>query len=53
MNIFVSALDSKLPNGFCPGPRYTKTLPFEQDDCQMSIHSHRIFTASLRIRYKS
>ena len=49
----VAALNSKLPNGFCPVTRYTKTLPFEQDDCQMSIHSHRISAASLRTRYKS
>ena len=49
----VAALDSKLPNGFCPVARYTRTLPFEQDDCQMSIHFLRIFSASLRIRYKS
>ena len=49
----VAALDSKLSNGFCPVARYTKTLPFEQDDCQMSIRSHRIFAASLRTRYKS
>ena len=27
---YVAALDSKLPNGFCPEPRYTRTLPFEQ-----------------------
>ena len=26
----VAALDSKLPNGFCPVPRYTRTLPCEQ-----------------------
>ena len=26
----VAALDSKLSNGFCLVPRYTKTLPFEQ-----------------------
>ena len=49
----VAALDSKLPNGFCLVSRYTKTLPFERDDCQMSIHSSRIFTSSLRTRYKS
>ena len=27
---YVAALDSKLPNGFCPVPRYTRTLPCEQ-----------------------
>ena len=30
-----------------------KDSTFRTDDCQMSIHSLRIFTASLRIRYKS
>ena len=31
-NLFciVATLDSKLPNGFCPVPRYTRTLPCEQ-----------------------
>ena len=30
-----------------------KDSTLRTDDCQMSIHSHRIFTASLRTRYKS
>ena len=41
----VAALDSKLFNGFFLVARYTKTLSFGQDDCQMSIHSYRIFSA--------
>ena len=48
-----SGTRQQLPNGFCPVARYTKTLPFEQDDCQMSIDFHRIFSASLKTRYKS
>ena len=26
----VAALDSKLPNGVCPVPRCTRTIPYEQ-----------------------
>ena len=30
INWCIAALDSKLPNGFCLVPRYTRTLPCEQ-----------------------
>ena len=52
-SIVVAARHSKPSNGFCPVARYTKTLFFGQNDCQMSIYLHSIFPAGLRIRYKS
>ena len=52
-NRVVAALDSKLPNGVCPVPRYTRTLPCEQMIARCRYTLSEYFAASLRTRYKS